>query len=265
MTSKSRILHTRESARSTITRYTDTSRGTTLQPRRCSPQPKVLPRGTFGGAYPHRSHSVPLVGGKAPAWGRHDVVVHENFWKNSCGKLAHLYHRPGEDLSVPSDAAPAPPRVPLASLRCQGPGLPDYNTDAYLQHKLSQTLNKTRKAYAQVMNDAVSDCKGNKAVLGLPATRVRHFGTHASRAPSSTGSVYSAVPQGPSMMERMEAKLGTMRQGLPSRSPTPSYPWRPPELSDEDVEALAKTPLADLRNESVFADKVLKLLPGRKL
>jgi len=109
------------------------------------------------------------------------------------------------------------------------------------------------------MQNAVKDSQRNKAVLGLPAMRIRHFGTHTAHSPSCARSIRGA-PTGLSMMERMEAKFQTMQRGLPSRSPTPCYPWAPPILSDEFQVSNAKTPLANHRSDEIFADKVLKLL-----
>lgn len=225
-------------------------------------------RSTFGSNFPHRAYhskqdkitsSLPPL-----AWGRHDVQVEENFWKQAQGKLASVYHQSSDDLTMihtlSGDSAQSRP-APVSTLRSQLPGLPDFGVSAIVHRKIVRDLDATRKAYMQTMSSAVGDSKLRQANLGLPMQRIRYYGR--AKPQSIQKPRTPCTPQGLSAADRVQARLMQMKARIPSRSPTPLYPWQPPEIPDREV-GDNNMPQVDMF-DIPFADKVLTLLPGRKL
>merc|ERR1711871_866408 len=95
----------RDTMRSSATRTTVTKNTSVSLPvphHRTSKMKQA--RSTFGSNFPHRAYhskqdkaalSLPPL-----AWGRHDVQVEENFWKQAQGKLASVYHQSSDDLTM---------------------------------------------------------------------------------------------------------------------------------------------------------------------
>jgi len=262
--------YTRQSQRSSISHVTSHSHttldtlATHLPPAHKLPVP-FKPQSTFGSNFPHRSASVATL--PSLAWRPHDRVVQENFWKATLGKLEHHYHNPSENLVVsPGEGALARP-TPMASLRCQEAGLPDLMGAELVKQSISDRLDHTRKQYRQILTGAVSESQTRQAVLLKPVHRYRHhFGRQKYSTPSTLssacGSSYHS-DDGMGVRDRMTSKLLQLQRTLPSRSPTPQYPWVPPDMDDRVAkeEELPNQALASMG----FAEKVLTMIPGRKM
>jgi len=269
--------NTRQSNRSTATFATSTSKATLsthvssiglIKSRRTVPERKNRQPSTFGSNFVHRQFSDKL---PSLAWTRHDPVVDENFWRAECSKVERNYHAPADDLVGTNDKAASATAasgrpIPVQCLRGQDLALPNLGSEQLVKEAIAGRLNKTCKQYEQMYRGAVATSKERQVVLDSPVRRYRH---HLGRrpawdAPSAQNTHRSSIPEDEagrgarqlllSRMQKLEATIG-------ERSPTPLYPWKPPDLD----EVLAQKATAPLTAEMAFAEKVLNMMPGRKL